>query len=151
MTIIIATLLSFFIGNPTTNAVSTSVQSDNKVEIVIEGSDQMRFDLSEITVKEGETIVLTLKHVGKLPKAAMGHNWVLLAEGTDVKEFATQAIRARDTEYIPESDQIIAYTALIGGGEVTTIEFTAPAAGEYDFICSFPGHYALMKGKLIVE
>ena len=40
---------------------------------------------------------------------------------------------------------------LIGGGEETTVTFDAPAKGTYDFICSFPGHYALMKGKFIVE
>jgi azurin len=40
---------------------------------------------------------------------------------------------------------------MLGGGETTTIAFTAPAAGTYDYICSFPGHYGMMKGKLIVE
>jgi len=40
---------------------------------------------------------------------------------------------------------------MLGGGETTTIEFTAPGAGIYDYICSFPAHYGLMKGKLIVE
>lgn len=147
MNLFITILISLFIGNPS-NSITTE---SNKVEIVIESNDQMRFNLSEISVKEGETVVLTLKHVGKLPKAAMGHNWVLLAQGTDLAAFSSLAVKARDTEYIPEGDQVLVHTALIGGGEETTIEFTAPAAGEYDFICSFPGHYALMKGKLIVE
>jgi azurin len=40
---------------------------------------------------------------------------------------------------------------MLSGGETTTIEFTAPAAGTYDYICSFPAHYAMMKGKLIVQ
>jgi azurin len=31
------------------------------------------------------------------------------------------------------------------------IEFIAPEKGTYDYICSFPGHFAMMKGKLIVE
>lgn len=152
MNLLLTVLLSLFIGNATVSSDKAENQVQNRVEIVIEGNDQMRFNLSEINVKAGDTVVLTLKHTGKLPKAAMGHNWVLLAEGTNVQEFATTAIRARDNEYIPaEGDDVLAHTALIGGGEETTIEFTAPAAGEYDFICSFPGHYALMKGKLIVE
>lgn len=150
MTFIISMLMVLITGNPfVANAPSTEVKE--KVEIVIESNDQMKFDLEEIKVKEGETIVLTLKHIGKLPKAAMGHNWVLLEAGTDVKAFASLAVRARATEYIPEGDEIIAHTSLIGGGEEVTIEFVAPAPGEYDFICSFPGHYALMKGKFIVE
>ncbi len=152
MNFIISMLMVLFISNPFNTSDLTSTAANMDTEVVIEGNDQMRFNLSEIKVKAGETVTLTLKHTGKLPKAAMGHNWVLLAAGTDVKAFATEAMKARDNEYIPEgSDLVLAHTALIGGGEEVTIEFTAPAAGEYDFICSFPGHYALMKGKLIVE
>ncbi|MFV1884154.1 MAG: azurin [Balneola sp.] len=152
MNLFISMLMVLFISNPFNTSDMAPETTTQKTEIVIEGNDQMRFNLSEIKVKAGETVTLTLKHTGKLPKAAMGHNWVLLAAGTDVKTFATEAMKARDNEYIPEgSEQILAYTALIGGGEETTIEFTVSEAGEYDFICSFPGHYALMKGKLIVE
>jgi azurin len=120
------------------------------IEIVIESNDQMKFDLNEIKVKKGDTIKLTLKHVGQLPKAAMGHNWVLLNADTDMASFAQAAIQARDNDYIP-ADGFIIHTDLLGGGEETTIEFEAPEIGEYTFICSFPGHFALMNGKFIVE
>lgn len=150
MNLIISTILLLSIGNPFSTPTEP-VQANDKVEVVIESNDQMKFNLSEIKVKAGDTVVLTLKHVGKLPKAAMGHNWVLLSQGTDIAAFSQKAVRARDTEYIPEGDEVIINTSLIGGGEETTIEFVAPAAGEYDFICSFPGHFALMKGKFIVE
>ena len=149
MNTILTVLVMLFISNPFNN--STTPNTSDKVEIIIEGNDQMKFNLSEINAKAGDTVVLTLKHVGKLPKAAMGHNWVLLAKGTDVGTFAGKAMRARETEYIPEGDEIIVHTALIGGGEETTIEFVVPEAGEYDFICSFPGHFSLMKGKFIVK
>lgn len=150
MNLIISTILLLTIGNPFSTPTQPD-QANDKVEVVIESNDQMKFDLSEIKVKAGDTVVLTLKHVGKLPKAAMGHNWVLLAQGTDIAAFSQKAVRARDTEYIPEGDEVIINTSLIGGGEETTIEFVVPAAGEYDFICSFPGHFAIMKGKFIVE
>ncbi|MCO6495538.1 MAG: azurin [Bacteroidetes bacterium] len=122
-------------------------------EVTIEGNDQMKFNLSEIKVKEGQTVKLTLKHVGKAPKTVMGHNFVLLAQGLDMVTFSKDAIAAKATDYIPEKDlsNIIAHTKLIGGGESDVIEFTAPAKGSYDFLCSFPGHAALMKGKFIVE
>ncbi len=120
------------------------------IEIVIESNDQMKFDLNEIKVKKGDIIKLTLKHVGQLPKAAMGHNWVLLNADTDMASFAQAAIQARDNDYIP-ADGFIIHTDLLGGGEETTIEFEAPEIGEYTFICSFPGHFALMNGKFIVE
>lgn len=118
--------------------------------IVINSNDQMRFDTNEIRVKAGEKIKLTLNHTGKLPKNAMGHNFVLLEPGTDVAKFSQAAMNAKATEYIPAKG-VLAHTKLIGGGESTTIEFTAPKKGTYDFICSFPGHYAMMKGKFIVE
>ena len=46
---------------------------------------------------------------------------------------------------------VLANTKVVGGGEKDTIEFTAPAPGTYDYICTFPGHYAIMKGKLVVQ
>jgi azurin len=132
--------------------MSEMENSSDKIEIVIESNDQMRFNLSEITVKQGQTIVLTLKHVGKLPKAAMGHNWILLQPDTDLATFAMKAMKARDNEYVPvEAPEVVVNTILLGGGEETTIEFEAPAPGTYSFICSFPGHYALMQGTFIVE
>jgi len=55
-------------------------------------------------------------------------------------------------DYIPKDTQdVIVHTKIIGGGETTTIEFDAPAVGTYDFICSFPAHFAMMNGKFIVE
>lgn len=133
-------------------AFAGTALAQDTVEITIEGNDKMQFNLDEIKVKEGQTVKLTLKHVGKLPKAAMGHNWVLLTQGTSIQEFGAKAAKFAANEYIPEgTENVIVHTDLIGGGEETTIEFTAPKAGTYDFICSFPGHYAMMKGKFIVE
>ena len=125
----------------------------NVAEITLTGDDAMKFDLSEIKVKEGQTVKLTLVHAGTAPKAAMGHNFVLLAQGADMEKFATEAINAAATDYIPESlsKEVLAHTSTIGGGETTSVEFKAPAKGSYDFLCSFPGHHATMKGKFIVE
>jgi azurin len=136
---------------PTGSAVVSDVKQVKT--IVIKGTDAMQFDLKEIKVKAGQKIKLTLTHSGKLPKAAMGHNWVLLKSGVDVAAFGSKAAAARETEYIPKSEaaSIIAHTKLVGGGESDTVEFTAPAKGTYTYICSFPGHYALMKGTFIVE
>ncbi|MDO5608667.1 MAG: azurin [Capnocytophaga sp.] len=124
----------------------------NEADIVLESNDQMMFNLKEIKVKEGQKVTLKLVHVGKMSKDVMGHNFVLLKEGTDIPQFALDAMNAKANDYIPANTQeVIAYTKMIGGGESTTIIFDAPAKGEYDFICSFPGHYAMMKGKFIVE
>lgn len=123
------------------------------VEIVVEGNDQMKFNTSLIEVHEGQTVKLTLKHVGTMAKAAMGHNWVLLNSGVDKAEFASAAMSAKDTDYIPadKTADVVAYTKTIGGGEEVTIEFEAPAKGSYEYICSFPGHYGMMNGKFVVK
>lgn len=132
----------------------TSEQTSGATELTIAGNDQMKFDKETLTVKAGATVKLTLKHSGNMPVETMGHNWVLLANGVDIATFATKAIEAGiDNNYVPTDagSQVIAHTKVIGGGQETTIEFTAPAAGSYDFICTFPGHWSMMKGKLIVE
>lgn len=122
------------------------------VEITLGSNDQMQYEQKEIKVPANSTVKLTLVHNGTMPKQAMGHNFVLLEAGTDIAAFGAEAAAAGiDKEHIPDSDAIIAHTGLIGGGESTTVTFEAPATGSYDFICSFPGHYALMKGKLIVD
>jgi azurin len=157
--LLLASVMAF--GAATMNTVEAKLIPNKTVSndvkqtktIVIKGSDAMQFDLKEIKVKAGQKVKLTLTHSGKLAKAAMGHNWVLLQQGVDVAAFGSKAAAARETEYIPKSEEagIIAHTKLVGGGESDTIEFTAPKKGTYTYICSFPGHYALMKGSFIVE
>ena len=110
----------------------------------------MLFDKKVIKVNYGEKITLTLNHVGKIGKDFMGHNFVLLKKGVDVDDFAQRAMLARDNEYIPEGDEIIVKTKMLGGGESDTIVFDALEPGKYIFICTFPGHYQLMRGEFIV-
>lgn len=122
------------------------------VAITLKANDQMKYDLSEIRVPANSAVTLTLVNEGVMPKEAMGHNFVLLAQGTDVADYGLRAIEAGiASDHIPSGSETIANTKLIGGGESVTITFDAPTSGTYDFICSFPGHYGLMKGKFIVE
>ncbi|WP_204311708.1 plastocyanin/azurin family copper-binding protein, partial [Enterobacter bugandensis] len=68
--------------------------------ITINGSDEMKFDRTELKAKAGDTVKLILKHIGKAPIEAMGHNVVILAQGTDFDAFANAAINAKDNGYI---------------------------------------------------
>lgn len=131
---------------------SKSVETKNSNDIFISGNDLMQFDKTEIRVKAGQKVKVTLRHKGKLDINLMGHNFVLLKQGVDLVGFATEAANAKDNQYIPKGTKdVIAYTSLVGAGQTTFVEFVAPAVGTYDFLCSFPGHYAMMKGKFIVE
>ncbi|MFD2255173.1 plastocyanin/azurin family copper-binding protein [Luteolibacter algae] len=126
---------------------------DAKVEIT--GNDQMQFSTKAFEVTEGQKVVLTFKHIGQLPAVAMGHNVVILKPDTQIPAFAAKCAPAKDNGYIPEDaeskEQMVAHTKLIGGGESDEITFTAPAAGDYPFICSFPGHFAIMQGVMTVK
>ena len=129
-----------------------SAQVEDTVRITLKSDDKMKFDMSEINVSEGQTVILTLEHTGTMPVTAMGHNFVLLKPGTSLDAFGTEALNANENDYIPtDTKDIIAHTKLIGGGESDEITFEAPAKGTYDYICSFPGHYSVMKGKFNVK
>jgi azurin len=135
-----------------TTPAKESSEKKSQNNVVITSNDMMKFSTNEIRVKAGEKVTITLKHIGKLDKKVMGHNLVILKKGADLIAFATAATEAAATDYIPEgTDAVLAHTELIGGGESTTIEFEAPEPGTYDFLCSFPGHFAAMQGKFIVE
>jgi azurin len=119
----------------------------------IEGSDAMQFNQKTITVpKTCKTFKVTLKHVGKLPVTAMGHNWVL-AHSADESGVIADGMKAgaANSYEKPGDARIIAHTKLIGGGEsdTATIDVAKLKAGEqYAYFCTFPGHAALMKGTL---
>lgn len=131
---------------------STKKSDSNSVNLALSGNDLMQFDKKEFTVKAGQEVTLTFRHTGKIDIKVMGHNFVLLKAGASIPEFSAAAATAGQAgDWIANEDQIIAHTKMIGGGQTTTVTFTAPAAGTYDYICSFPGHSGLMKGKFIVE
>lgn len=128
------------------NKTETTPVSNN---IELTANDQLKYDKIELHVKANEKVTLTLKNIGTMPKESMGHNFVLLKDGTDLQAFAAEAVNAPD--HIPASNPaILAHTRLLGAGESETIEFTVPA-GQYTYICSFPGHYLTMTGTLTAD
>jgi azurin len=122
-------------------------------EAEIDSTDAMQFTKAQLSVPAScKQFKLTLKHVGKLPKAAMGHNWVL-AKTADMAGVASDGIAAGlPNDYLKPGDaRVIAATKVIGGGETASVSFDVAKlkAGEaYSYFCSFPGHSAIMKGTL---
>ncbi|ODS52140.1 MAG: hypothetical protein ABS36_18490 [Acidobacteria bacterium SCN 69-37] len=131
------------------------LQAQGPRVVEIEGSDMMKFNVTSINAKPGEQLTVRLKVVGKMPKMAMAHNFVLLNAKADAAAFANAAAMAGATAYIPAARKgdVLAHTALAGAGETVEITFKAPAtAGSYTFLCSFPGHFAAgMRGTLVVK
>ena len=122
-------------------------------EQTIESNDMLQFNLKEMAISSNcSELTVILKHTGQLPVNIMGHNWVL----TDTNDFMAVAQAGGGAGpaagYLPEGDsRVIAASSMIGGGETTSVTFSTSglaASGDYTFFCSFPGHYAIMKGSL---
>lgn len=108
----------------------------------------MEFSPKQVRVGAGSIVRVVLDNVAEA--AAMVHNFVLVERGS-AEEIYPLAIEAGpDNNYVPEHDAIIAFTPMANPGETVEVEFEAPAAGIYQFICTYPGH-ASMKGIFVVE
>jgi len=112
----------------------------------------LEFNVKSFTVKAGKSYEFIFDNVDH-----MLHNVVITKPGQEAAvgaladEMASQA-DAMEKHYIPESDAILFATPQVPYGEKVTMEFTTPAEpGKYPFICTFPGHWRLMKGVMIVE
>ena len=120
----------------------------------IDSTDQMTFSAREITLAADCTeVALTLRHTGRMAATAMGHNWVL-TRTADYQPVAMAGMRGTLADsYLPKGDpRVLAHTKVIGGGQSTSVRFSTRAlqkGGDYTFFCSFPGHFAMMKGKLV--
>ena len=121
--------------------------------LTVEANDMMQFNTKSITVpKECKNFSLTLKHTGKMPKTAMGHNLVV-ATAADLTAVNADGMKAgAASDFVKKDDaRVIAHTKVVGGGESTTVEFPVAkikAGTDYSFFCSFPGHAGIMKGAL---
>lgn len=119
----------------------------------VEANDAMQYNVKSIAVpKTCKTFTVTLKHTGKLPVTAMGHNWVL-SHSTDEAGVIGDGMKAgaANSYEKPGDTRIIAHTKLIGGGQsdTATIDVAKLRADEqYAYFCTFPGHASLMKGTL---
>ena len=139
----------------TTDTVSTSSESATPgianltVKVIGNTMADMAYEPSSLTVKAGDRVTLTLVNTNTME--GMLHNWVLVKLGSG-QEVATAAIAAgMDKNYVPENSNVLAASALAKPNETITLEFVAPAAGSYNYVCTYPGHFPKMIGKLYVE
>jgi len=110
---------------------------------------EMSYDQTDIKVKAGSTVKLTLINGSK--DSSMQHNFVLI-EKDAMQKVADESVKAGITnQFVPNLDEVLTATKMTMPGEKTTITFAAPPVGEYKFICTYPGHYSKMNGKFIVE
>ncbi|GAB3368039.1 hypothetical protein GCM10027431_12780 [Lysobacter rhizosphaerae] len=122
----------------------------------IEGNDAMQYNVGSIAVPAScGNFTINLKHAGKMPVAAMGHN-VVITKTADQQAVSADGMAAGvAANYVKADDaRVIAHTKLVGGGESTSVTFPTSkikTGGPYEFFCSFPGHAAMMKGTIAVQ
>ena len=120
--------------------------------VVLETATNLSFATRRINMKAGEPIRLTLKNPDVVP-----HNWALLKSGTlqFVGQLANKLVAdpagwAR--HYIPETEDVLVYTDIVPAKREFTVFFNAPGdPGRYPFLCTFPGHWMVMNGEVVVE
>ena len=138
---------------PGTTTGKPAAKGLRTIEII--GTDDMKFSVTNIEAKPGEALRVRLISKGGMPKVAMAHNFVLLKKEASQIKFVTASAMARENDFIAPDmkDQVIAATGLAGAGETVEVTFKAPtAAGDYPYVCSFPGHFqAGMRGTLTVK
>jgi putative membrane-bound dehydrogenase-like protein len=112
---------------------------------------QMKFSVENFTVKPSQRVKITFTNPDE-----MQHNLVVIRPGTTdaVGALADAMARTPDAaerNYIPPTPDVITSTKLADPNETVTLEFVAPRqAGDYPYICTFPGHWRIMKGNMKV-
>lgn len=139
---LLALAVSFFSVNASASCTAT-----------LEANDMMQFNQKTLSFsKDCKEISIELKHAGKLPAKTMGHN-IVVVDSPNVQAVATDGMSAGiANQYVkPRDERVYGFSKVIGGGETTTLTFKTDklkVGGDYAFFCSFPGHWAIMKGKL---
>ncbi|MFO1065723.1 MAG: TIM barrel protein [Pirellulales bacterium] len=121
-------------------------------EIELETGSNLTFKTRRLTAKPGEPLKLTLINPDVVP-----HNWALAKPGTleKVGDAANKLIsdpEAVARQYIPEGSDVLTYTDVVPPHSRFVIYFKAPdKPGRYPFLCTFPGHWMVMNGELVIE
>jgi azurin len=136
--------------------LATPAQAAKLCKLEISGNDMIQYDKKQLKVgADCMQVELTLTHTGKLPAASMGHDWVLV-KADDMAAVASDGLAAgAANDYVKKDDaRVIAHTKVIGGGESASVTFATSALKKgqsYKYLCTFPGHNALMSGDFTIE
>jgi putative membrane-bound dehydrogenase-like protein len=129
-------------------AVATTPDVTLQLSIVPE---QLKWATTDLTVNAGQLVEITIVNPDQMP-----HNFVLGAVGS-LEQVGGAADRlstsptAAAQNYVPDVSQVVFASKLIPSGQSVTFQFRAPTdAGQYPYMCTYPGHWRLMNGILTV-
>ena len=111
----------------------------------------MQYDVKEVRAKPGELLEFTLENAD-----TMQHNLLLVMPGK-MAEVGVAADRMGETaegkacQFVPDLPSVIAVMGLVDPGKSGRLFVLAPAKpGTYQYVCTYPGHWRMMNGKLRV-
>jgi len=135
---------------PTPSVVEAPKPPAVHVELQVASvGNEMRFDKVTLTVPTGAEVHLVFKNNSTM--TTMQHNWALVRPGTEASVALHGLNMGERAGYVDVRDHdLMTFTPQAKAGESTEVTFTAPEAGKYPYICTFPGHYMMMKGTLTV-
>jgi azurin/glucose/arabinose dehydrogenase len=117
--------------------------------IIIGTVPGLKFDISEIQVKAGSRVKIVFNN-----NDDMLHNLVITRPGTAnaVGEAGLNlGLKGSEMNYVPKSSDVLFHTNIVEPEKSESLYFIAPKQpGTYQYVCTFPGHYTLMQGKLKV-
>ena len=114
--------------------------------------ERLLYDVREFKVKAGQPVKLVFENPDVTP-----HNLLIVQPGAadEVGMAGNEMAKTPDglaKDFIPDSPKILHKTRMLNQGEREILRFTAPEkAGVYPYICTFPGHWLVMKGEMVVE
>ena len=119
------------------------------VTITIGTEPGLRFDLPAFDVQAGSRLRLVFNNSGD-----MMHNLLVVQPGSADKvgeRAIALGLDGPDQDYVPDLDEVLFHTAMLGPDTMEAIYFTVPdEPGEYTYVCSFPGHAFTMRGTMRV-
>lgn len=135
------------------NSTQAQFDADPKLKNVeIDCTEQMTFTVNEITVKAGQPLKISL-----LNTSATAHNLVIVKPDAEQKvgTAANEMARSMDgykKHFVPKVPEVLFSTPLVKPNSSYALRMEAPKEpGSYPYICTFPGHWIIMKGVLIVK
>ena len=114
--------------------------------------ERLLYDLREFKVAPGAPVKLVFENPDVTP-----HNLLIVQPGAadEVGMAGNEMAKTPDgfaKGFIPDSPKILHKTKMLNQGDREVLRFTAPTAkGRYPYICTFPGHWLVMKGEMVVE
>jgi azurin len=140
------------LGKTTPNPWRKKLRTPPTAQLEIAAGKNLTYSTRALRAKAGESVQLTFTNPDVVP-----HNWVLARPGSlsSVGDLANKLIADPEAvlrQYVPQTDDVLVYTDIVPAQQSAVIYFQAPREpGRYPYLCTFPGHWMVMNGELVVE